>query len=366
MADGSLRSISVIFQAFTDKFEKKVDEAGKKVEGFGKKVLKGAATFLAAKVTVDQLADGIERLNQVGNVAEQLQVSPEFIRGVELAANKTGESFEKAQDTIKEFNIRMGEAALGTGPAVEALQMLGFTIEDFKNSTPEEAFLRVGEALASLEDPQLQIFAAGEIFGGAGEDMLKSFGEVRESMEKMKDIYGPVKDEDIEAAQSLKESMSELGKRWDAVIEKIGAELAPVLEIMIDALAEVLSWVQKIFEAWDMVQGAVERAITAMFYGGEGANIKLGGESEPRRIQAINRLATGQKKEEAKQQKFNLKSFADAAAFQSEKAFNILNPNREGSIEKQQLSELKGIKDGIMKMSDKDFVALVKKDISGK
>lgn len=357
---GKLRSVTVVFQAFTEKFEKAIDKAGNKMTGFGKKAAIAYAVIKAAQAVFNKFAGELERLNKLGKISDSLQVSPDFIRGVELAANRAGESFEKAQDAIKEFNIRMGEAALGTGPAVEALELLGFTIDDFKNKSPEEAFKQVSKALSEMEDPQLQIFAAGELFGGAGEDILSTFGQIEKSMEEMKDISGPLNDEDIYQANQLNESLTELSARWDAIIQKVGAELAPLFTLLVDILNFLLEISQEILKVWDAIQGAVEDAISYVFFAGEGMDIEVGVRTTPRQIQAVNRL---KKDESEKFKQANLKSFTEAISFQSTQAFDALNPDRNQTIEKQQLSKLDQINEGIKKISDGDGVKLIKKDM---
>jgi hypothetical protein len=211
-----------------------------------------------------------------------------------------------------------------------------------------------------MDDAQQAIFLAGDLYGGAGEDMLDTFDEIRKSMEKMKDIKGPLNDEDIANAQMLTESTTELGMRWDAIIQKLGAELAPIFNFFVEILDEVLWVTQQILKAWDKVQSAVEDAITYIFYAGEGADIELNVRTPRKTITGINRLKEAEKEKDIK---FNLKSFSEGAQFQSSKAFDILNPNRQGSVQKEQLSELKAIKEAVQKQADGKEVKLVKQEL---
>ena len=253
MAGDQVRSVSVVFRAFTDKLEKGLQKASGKVESFQKQLLKAAAGFVAARFAVGQFTSQFDKLNKLGKLSDALQVSPDFLRGLEMAAESVGESFEGAQDLVKEFNVRMGEARTGAGPAIEGLRLLGMTIEDFTNSSPEDAFLRVADALSQIEDPQLQMFAAGELFGGKGEDMLALLRQGKEGLRefiKMAKDAGPISRNDIKRIEEAQRATQKMKMAWESIIQRLTIAVAPMLEMIAKAVEKIAQGVNKIGDAW--------------------------------------------------------------------------------------------------------------------
>jgi hypothetical protein len=330
---GSIKSVSVVFQAFTDKFEKKVDKAGNKMGGFAKKAVGFAAGFLVAKKVINEVSLAMQELGALDKTVEALDVSPDFLRGIDLAAASVGESFEKAQDLIKEFNIRMGEAKTGAGPAVNGLALIGKTLEDFEGMSTEDTFLAIADAISNIGDQQEKIFVAGEFFGGAGEDMLALLDQgeagLTSFIEKARELGGPISKKDLEGISEANQAINEMGKAFDSIFQKIAIEFAPLVTMIVEGFTEVLKVVRKIGDAWDYVQDSLEDNLAYLIGGQEAVDIELGGKSKKGGTQLKK---GGTQLPKALKDPVVTKGFAQAAAAQSSKAFDILNPAKPNSI----------------------------------
>lgn len=357
---GKVRSLSVVFQAFTDKFEAATDRAANKVTGFGKKVLGAVAGFVAARATLDKFGQSMENITRLGRISETLQVSPEFVRGIKLATEELGESFEKAEDVIKEFNIRMGEAATGAGPAINGLELLGMKVEDFAGMNPEESFLKVAEAIKNLDDPQLKIFTAGELFGGAGEDMLALLNQgedgIRKFIDEARRLGGPISKGDIKRVQEANAAINRMGEAFEGIIGQLAIGFAPLLEDIASGMTEILSVGESISKAWketrlgigaayielqrfmgtltdeqaDDALTALTRDILGSGDGGPRKGFGAGGAGKGKGTADLSSIA---------QRNLSIKTFSEAATAQSSRAFDLLNPNQ--NIQQQQLTENK-------------------------
>ena len=354
MASGKVRSVSVVFQAFTDKFEKKVDSAGNKAAGFGKKVLAGVAGFVAARGLVGKFNSQFKELVQLSNTSKELEVSPKFLQGISLATEQLGFSFDKAKDVIREFNIRLGEARTGAGPAVNGLKLLGLTIEEFNSLNPEEGFLKVADALSKLEDPQVKLFAAGELFGGAGEDMIGLLNEGEEGLQKFIDkaeeLSGPITQEDLEKVKQADVAIKEMGKSLDGLITKIIIEMTPAIESMGDAFTIIKDYIKDIGKAWTETQKFIERgALAFMRLTGQLTDEEYATAMAWARnpIEEEKQAATRQRKTidrkpftvEAKIA--NIKTFVEELSAGSSAAFRALNPTQQVDTQKQMVNEQK-------------------------
>lgn len=386
-------NISVIFQAFTEKFEQKTAKAGKSVDSFGKKALKIGAGFLAARAGVAQFSNSLSRLNELSKISQSLNVSPDFLRGLKLGTAEVGESFEKAQDLIKEFNIRMGEAKTGAGPALEGLKLLGLTMDDIGDSSPEEAFLKVSDAISKMGDEQKKIFAAGDIFGGAGEDALSVLNLGAEGLKKAiadaRELGGPISKDDLAAIEKANAATVRMGLAFEGIIDQLTIQFAPALEGVADSLTGLIQLVKLLGDAWKNTQKFVEDFALAVDAEVQGAAIALefalGNidqstfDAELKRIADELAAAIGIKlgggsglgkgkggggKDELNISAQSIKTFAVAATAGSSAAFDQLNPNSPSSIQGKQLGKLDSIDKGIKELVDKDAAQVNFKQVS--
>ena len=359
-------NISVVFQAFTDKFEAKTKKAGKSVGNFAKKAIGIGASFLIARAGVAKFTQSFAELAKLGELSKSLQVSPDFLRGLKIGAEEVGESFEKAQDLIKEFNIRIGEAAgVGTGPAVEALELIGLAVKDLEGLNPEEQFLKVAEALSKIDNQQVKIFAAGDIFGGAGEDMLALLDQgeagIKSFIEKARELGGPISREDLDQIARANVAIKDIGTAFDGIIERLLIEFAPVLEDMAFIMQDLVGYVKDFGDAWKGVQNTLTDVFSIILHGGEGLGIELGG--RPGRGDSKTRN-TGKFSEIGDGGATSVKAFANAAQAGSSAAFDQLNPNRPSSVAGKQLGQLEQINTGIKKLNEKESTEINFKQVN--
>ncbi len=386
-------NISVVFQAFTDKFEKKTSKAGKSVAGFAKKAIAIGASFLVARAGVSKFTEAFAELSKLGELSKSLQVSPDFLRGLKIGAEEVGESFEKAQDIIKEFNIRIGEAVgVGTGPAVEALELIGIAVKDLEGLNPEEQFLKVADALSKIDNQQVKIFAAGDIFGGAGEDMLSLLEKGKKGIEDLKkkaqELGGPISREDLEKIARANIAIKNIGITFDGIIQQLAIKFAPALEDIATTMQKLLGFAKSFSAEWlDMTNIVLTFQAEV-----KGARVALDGtlgiisveqmRKELKEISdtlaeqiAINLGGDGDSKGTGGKggTKFkdltkgitpdSIKSFAVAAQAQSSAAFDQLNPNKS-SIQKDQLAVQEKIEKNTAKIAEKKSTEITFKQVS--
>lgn len=346
-----VRSVSVVFQAFTDKFNKRLDESSNKAAGFGKKVLAGVGGFIAARATVGAFSSQMEKLTQLANTSTELKVSPQFLQGIDLATEQLGFSFDKAKDVIREFNIRLGEAKTGSGPAVNGLRLINMQIEDFNSMSPEEGFLKVADALSKIEDPQLQIFAAGELFGGAGEDMigLLQQGEagLQAFIDKAEELSGPISQEDLDKVLKANQAINELEASMGGFMQQLAIESAPIIESLVTVVTKLSQELKGLGKAWT----ATQKRLEAFFLAGQhmlgmltdeefAYALSLDDQREVRDQTVGNDTQKKTLGEKIKVQIENIQTFAESLRMGTSEAFRALNPSQQVDVQKKQLDEL--------------------------
>ena len=128
------------------------------------------ATAVARGLT--ELEDRVENL---GNIADKLGVSFEFIQVLEESAQRSGTSI----DAVSVAFGRLQKSVLGVDEeskaAQKALAEIGVTSEQLAALSPEEQYRLIGDSLIAIEDPAKRTATSIALFGRAGADLLPFF-----------------------------------------------------------------------------------------------------------------------------------------------------------------------------------------------
>ena len=112
----------------------------------------------------------IESGRELRGLAQAARLNVEDLQAMGAVARETGGSVEDIADASRELQLRLSEAtSLGTGPAVDALNLLGLGIEHIQNLSPEKSFALIRDRLSEIEDPAQRAFLAEELLGGSTE-----------------------------------------------------------------------------------------------------------------------------------------------------------------------------------------------------
>lgn len=129
----------------------------------------------AASAVVSGLTNLEDRVEKLGNTADKLGVSFEFIQTLEEAANRSGTSV----DSVSAAFGRLQKSVLGVDEeskaAQKALQEIGVTSEQLAALKPEEQYRLIGEELRGIEDPAKRTATAVALFGKAGAELIPFF-----------------------------------------------------------------------------------------------------------------------------------------------------------------------------------------------
>lgn len=134
------------------------------------------AGFGVAAVGVARgLADLEDRVEKLGNTADKLGVSFEFIQTLEEAGRRSGVGIETISTAFGKLQKVLAGADEESKAATEALAKLGVSFSDLEQLSPEEQIRLIGDKLQGIEDPAKRTAAAMAIFGKSGADLLPFF-----------------------------------------------------------------------------------------------------------------------------------------------------------------------------------------------
>lgn len=202
---------------------------------------------VAATAAVTGLATGlalmvrgqIESRVEFANLARNAQVSTDAIQTWGNVAEQTGGSAEDVADAMREMQLRLAEAAeLGSGPAVDALNILGVSLLDLEGLDAPAQFALLRDSISDVEDPAQRLFLAEELLGGSTERLQGVFSATRTEVENLTRAYeesgNRVSEEGIQKAVEFDQAMTDLRNSIQGVVQPLTTELLPALTAMAD------------------------------------------------------------------------------------------------------------------------------------
>jgi hypothetical protein len=149
-----------------------------------------AAFGAGASAVASGLLDLEDRVEKLGNTADKLGVSFEFIQLLEEAGNRSGVSIESVSSAFGKLQKTLAGADEESRAATEALGRLGVSFSDLEKLSPEEQIRLVGEQLQGIEDPAKRTAAAMQIFGKSGADLLPFFAQLGPAADDIERLGG--------------------------------------------------------------------------------------------------------------------------------------------------------------------------------
>lgn len=253
-----LPNLEVIITATTDQFDKAIDRtrgvltkyeqamkaAADRVEVFGDAatrlgnkmsivsgamVIGGSAMFALGKSAADAGNQIDKSSKAVGLNAEAFQ---ELNFAIGQVSDMTGDQFT---NSLRQMNTRLGQAADGSKPMIEAFDAIGISQQDIQSGLvdTESAFMALASAMQNTESPAAAAALAGRILGEEaaklGPILRESGGDIDALRQRAQEL-GIVLDQDaIDASAQFTDKMDELQKQMTTLKNTVGAALLPVM-----------------------------------------------------------------------------------------------------------------------------------------
>lgn len=263
---GALR---VNLSADTAEFKRALSEAERIAGRFSSAVatgFKAGALSLAAaaaagvaglaaltKASFDTISAQVDLAHRVG-------ASVAAIQTLEHATQLSGGSTEALAKALGTLNAKLGEAATkGAGPAYEAIQRLGLSIQDLSNADADERIKMISDAMAELGFTTQQQASTLRDLGIKQQEIINLFQEGSSAINQSRDdlkAWGVLLS-DVDAAKV--ESAGDAFDKIKTVLEGVGNQIAIRLAPLLQALADYLTNAAKETGGFG---GAIDKAVT--------------------------------------------------------------------------------------------------------
>lgn len=225
-----------------------VKKAGKFAVGLGTAAAAGATALLGLANDAAGTADEIDKMSQKMGISKTGFQEWKYVmgqNGMEISTLNTG---------MKTLVNQMESAAGGSKTASAYFEQLGISIYDTNgNLKDQETMLNETiYALADVEDSTLKSALATDLFGKAGTEMLPMLNSGSEGMksltERSHELGLIMSDEAVGAGVLLGDTMDDVKQSFGAVVTKIGVEVMPIVQKLLEWILEHMPEIQAIFK----------------------------------------------------------------------------------------------------------------------
>jgi hypothetical protein len=211
----------------------------------------------------------VDEFDNLGDKAEQLDVTVDFLAAMRFAADRTGSSVESLDQGITSFGESMGQLRAGGGRMLKFLSTISPALVTQLKATKgnEAAFRLLADAMAKVTDPQKRLALAMNTVGNSdlapllargSQGLLELQGEFVNTAGSMEDAAA--------AAGATDDALNNLKAATTGVKASLVTGLAPALTIIIEKLTkwfvdhreDVKRWA---IEIGEKLPDAVERVV---------------------------------------------------------------------------------------------------------
>jgi hypothetical protein len=191
------------------------------------------------------LEDRVERL---GNLADQLGVSFQFVQVLEETGRRTGVSLEGVASAMSRLQRTLAGADEESKKATKALQNLGLSVTDLEGLTEQGRIEVIGQQLAAIEDPAKRSAAAIELFGRSGVQLLPFFRQLGTTAEDVQRLGGALSDLDRTNLDTLGRSLDAISRATTRLGELVLLPFTGFVTDVTNALADLIGFVNRVVE----------------------------------------------------------------------------------------------------------------------
>lgn len=110
--------------------------------------------------------------DELAKTADKLGITTTALGGLQHAASLAGVDNAVLNKSLQKLTVNLYEAADGTGLAKDAIKDLGLDAKELAKLSPDQAFIKITEAMEGVEDQTTKVGMAYDIFGAKGVDLV--------------------------------------------------------------------------------------------------------------------------------------------------------------------------------------------------
>ena len=157
----------------------------------------------------------LQTADDLAKVSSSIGVGAEFLQRFQFAAEQSGVSAEGFDKSMRFFSKTMGEATMGLGLGLDAIQQLGVSLQDAEGNTKsiDALFIEMMHTLDGVTNATEKAGLATKLFGRAGIPMVNMIRDGHQAMLDLAEVApGVLTDEDTKRAEEFNDAMNVLAR----------------------------------------------------------------------------------------------------------------------------------------------------------
>lgn len=200
-------------------------------------VLKAHLALAAAEAVarlVEIAKQSFDAAAGMGELAEQIGLTARELQGLQFIGVQSGASLDDVTTAATKFSVKMGEAAQGSKPVIDALKDLGVKNLDLQGRLRPTADLmaEVAAKITAIEDPARKSAAQVDFFGKSGTKMSAVMADMANGLgdasQKAQQFGAMISDNTIKKLDDLADRFDRSKLRTRAYFAEILADLVDV------------------------------------------------------------------------------------------------------------------------------------------
>lgn len=223
-----------------ESFQKKIEKAKEAVKYFASFAADAFASFRGFA----NYADSFDKMSQ------RVGVSTESLSELAYAANLSGTSIERVEESFKGLSQKIVEAVDKGGDAESLFSSIGLSAQDLAASSPEEQFYKVADAIAKIDDPTRRAAVAMQVFGESGRELLPLLSGGSAGLEEMRsearELGATVSTSAASMGAQFNDALARVQTIFQGLKNEFAASLAPILTTSATYLGKMSVFVSKL------------------------------------------------------------------------------------------------------------------------
>ncbi len=251
-------TLAVAVAARTAKFNKGMKSAGRilsrfrgRVNAVGRRLAQFGAIAVAAAVAGMALLvrQQFQAIDATAKLADRIGITTNALVGLQHAAEITGAGTEVLNKGLMFLSKSLGEAKQGIGEAQYALDAMGLNLDDLIKMSPDQAFLKIAGAMATLETQAERNYVATKLFGRAGQQLVNTLALGKEGIEALvkenERLYGSLSRFDASKVEKANDSIQRLWLSIKGGARGMAVAIAPYVTQTAKVLTEGFIWARE-------------------------------------------------------------------------------------------------------------------------
>ncbi len=220
-----------------------------------------AGAAIGAYEGIKLLAEkAIDAGDKISDLSKQTGVAGSTISQYKAFLENSGSSAEGFATAVGKMNVKLGEARAGNKDAIASFKDLGLSMDDIKSMSPEQALLKIADAVKNTSDPTAVAAGLNAVFGKSWRELVPALSEGSDGFKaaaaQAQALGLAMSDEFVSRADQTQDALDNVGRITTGLSNKVAEQLMPTIKASADGLLEWAAKSGAIDVAANVIAGA--------------------------------------------------------------------------------------------------------------